>query len=245
MPAKKRKKYYAVFQGHAPGIYIDWDSASAQVRGFKGAKYKSFSDERSAILWLRACVLNASEAVSPNLIALIKGLETKDVSTPKSSPETSENTIIIHTDGGASPNPGKGGYGIVLQKGKHRKELSAGFALTTNNRMEMLAVIEALRALKSASSVILYSDSRYVVDSISKGWVYGWLKRGWKKSDGQAPENVDLWKLLLPLLKKHNVDLQWVKGHGGNKENERCDFLANQARKHKNLLTDEGYVSHI
>jgi len=228
----KTKKYYAVFQGHNPGIYTSWDKVSEQVKGFKGAKYKSFSSREEAILWLRDCVIAASEPVSESLITLIKTVGVA---------EAKEDRIIIHTDGGASPNPGKGGYGIVLQKGNYRKELSAGYQLTTNNRMELMACIVALQALKEPSEVSLYTDSKYVVDSITKGWAKGWKSRGWKRTGGQLAENIDLWEELLSLLENHKVELKWVKGHSGNKENERCDVLANEARKAKKLLKDKGY----
>jgi len=224
-------KVYAVFQGFKPGIYASWDDASAQVKGFKGAVYKSFPEVTKALTWLRECVLAAKEPVDPALIELIKdhpGMVSKESST---SVSTGEGRIVIHTDGGASPNPGIGAYGVVLQKGQYRKELSAGYQLTTNNRMEMMAVIIALQSLSEPAKVLLHTDSKYIVDSVTKRWVYGWKKRGWKKSDGQRPENVDLWTLLLDLLEVHEVEFQWVKGHAGNVENERCDLLVGEARK--------------
>jgi ribonuclease HI len=150
-------------------------------------------------------------------------------------------TIDIYTDGACSGNPGKGGYGAVLLYNGHRKELSCGYKHTTNNRMEMLAVIVALEALKEPCSVTLYSDSRYVVDSITKGWVYGWQRKGWVKSDKKPAQNVDLWLRMLPLLKKHEVTFVWVKGHADTVENERCDTLATTAAAGDNLLPDEGY----
>ncbi|MEA3287416.1 MAG: ribonuclease HI [Candidatus Marinimicrobia bacterium] len=241
MAAKKVSKYYAVFQGYQPGVYTSWDEAALQVKGFKGARYKSFVCRLEAIHWLRECVLTASEAVDEGLIKLIKAqTETNDLA-KTSRPGLDGEKIIIHTDGGASPNPGKGGYGIVLQQGKLRKELSAGYELTTNNRMEMMAVIVALEALQKASKVILHTDSKYVVDSISKGWAKRWRSRAWKKSDGKLAENVDLWEKLLSLLEKHKVDFRWVKGHAGNIENERCDVLANEAKKCPSLIIDTGY----
>ena len=178
------------------------------------------------------------------MVILFLWLQTNNGPTGSNSslPDSNEE-IIIHTDGGASPNPGVGGYGVVLQKGSKRKELSAGYQLTTNNRMEMMAVIVALQALNESSKVVLHTDSKYVVDSISKRWVYGWKKRGWKKSDGKRPENVDLWEELILLLKNHKVEFRWVKGHAGNTENERCDALVAEARKNKNLLVDTGYKS--
>jgi len=237
------KKVYAVFQGHQPGIFDTWNKAALQVKGFKGAKYKSFSHRIEAIEWLRECVLSSTEPVAQQLIDIIKTQPVSGSTGSKSSSPDSNGEIIIHTDGGASPNPGVGGYGVVLQKGSKRKELSAGYQLTTNNRMEMMAVIVALQALNESSKVVLHTDSKYVVDSISKRWVYGWKKRGWKKSDGKRPENVDLWEELIVLLRGHQVEFRWVKGHAGNTENERCDALVAEARNNNNLLTDTGYKS--
>lgn len=134
--------------------------------------------------------------------------------------------VEIFTDGACSHNPGPGGYGAVLRcKGKER-EICGGEASTTNNRMELMGVIAALSELKYPCEVTLTTDSRYVVDSITKGWVYGWQKNGWKKSDKSPALNVDLWERLLPLLKTHKVEFCWIKGHAGHPENERCDALA-------------------
>jgi len=237
------KKVYAVYQGHQPGIFDSWEAASLQVKGYKGALYKSFPSQESAIEWLRECILGAKEPVSQNLVNLVKSQIDKGLIISNSSLSNPDGKIVIHTDGGASPNPGVGGYGVVMQKGTRRKELSAGYVLTTNNRMEMMAVIVALKALNEPSEVEVHTDSKYVVDSITKRWVYGWKKRGWKKSDGKRPENVDLWQELLVLVKKHEVDFRWVKGHAGNIENERCDTLVGEARKMDNLLVDTGYKS--
>ena len=134
--------------------------------------------------------------------------------------------VEVYTDGACSGNPGPGGWGAVLRYGAHERELSGGEAQTTNNRMELTAVIEALRLLKEPCEIELYSDSKYVIDALSKGWVYGWQKKGWKKSDNSPALNVDLWERLLPLLKYHEVEFVWVKGHAGHPENERCDRLA-------------------
>jgi len=135
-------------------------------------------------------------------------------------------TVEIFTDGACSGNPGPGGYGVVLRFGNAEKELSGGCADTTNNRMELLGVIAGLSALKEPCRVILTTDSKYVVDSITKGWVYGWKKKGWIKSDKKPALNADLWEKLLPLLETHDVKFVWVKGHAGHPENERCDRLA-------------------
>ncbi len=150
-------------------------------------------------------------------------------------------TVEIYTDGACSGNPGKGGYGVILKYNETEKEFSEGFSHTTNNRMELMAVITGLKLLKYPCDVKLYSDSKYVVDSISKGWVYSWQKKGWKKSDGKPALNSDLWQQLLPLMKIHNVELIWVKGHDGHPENERCDKLAVTAYSSDDLSDDEGF----
>jgi len=149
--------------------------------------------------------------------------------------------IELYTDGAAKGNPGNGGYGTVLIFGKHRKELSEGFRMTTNNRMELLAVIAGLEALNTNEHpVTIYSDSKYVVDSINKGWLQGWEKKGFK-----GKKNIDLWKRFLPLGKKFNLTFKWVKGHVGIPENERCDELAVAAALGSNLLIDEGFESQL
>lgn len=134
--------------------------------------------------------------------------------------------IEIYTDGACSGNPGKGGWGAVLVYGKAEKELCGGAAETTNNRMELTAVIEALSALKEPCEVTLTTDSKYVCDAINKKWVYSWKNNGWKKADKKPALNVDLWEKLLHLLEKHKVKFVWVKGHNGHSYNERCDTLA-------------------
>lgn len=139
-------------------------------------------------------------------------------------------TVEIFTDGACSGNPGPGGFGVVLRYGNNEKELSGGDSSTTNNRMELLGVITGLEALKEPCQVTLTTDSRYVVDSITKGWVYNWKKNNWIKSDKKPALNVDLWERLLPLLEKHKVTFNWVRGHAGHPENERCDRLAVQQR---------------
>ena len=134
--------------------------------------------------------------------------------------------VEIFTDGACSGNPGHGGWGAVLRYEGREKELSGGEAETTNNRMELTAVIEAFSALKEPCQVRLVTDSKYVADSITKGWVYSWKKNGWKKADKKPALNVDLWEKLLPLIEYHEVKIEWVKGHAGHPENERCDELA-------------------
>ena len=146
--------------------------------------------------------------------------------------------VSIYTDGAAKGNPGNGGYGAVLLAGQYKKELSEGFVNTTNNRMELLAVIVALEVLKNpGTDVTVYSDSKYVVDSVEKKWVFNWVRTNFK-----GKKNVDLWKRFLLIYPKHHVKFVWVKGHAGNLYNERCDELAVAAAESGHLIVDEGYV---
>ncbi|RMG19200.1 MAG: ribonuclease HI [Bacteroidetes bacterium] len=145
--------------------------------------------------------------------------------------------IVIYTDGASQGNPGPGGYGAVLKFGPHRKELSAGYRLTTNNRMELLAVIKALEALKKEQlEVDIFTDSQYVQRAITEGWVFNWERKNFK-----GKKNADLWRQFLPLYRKQKVNFHWVKGHAGIPENERCDELATTAAQGPNLLIDEAY----
>ncbi len=134
--------------------------------------------------------------------------------------------VTIFTDGACSGNPGPGGFGTVLRYGEHEKEISGGEKSTTNNRMELSAVIAGLQALKEPCKVTVVTDSKYVSDGITKGWAESWRKKGWKKSDGKPALNPDLWEKLLDLISQHEVKFVWIKGHAGHPENERCDALA-------------------
>ena len=158
---------------------------------------------------------------------------------------TAKPQVTIHTDGACIGNPGRGGYGVVLQFGEQRKELSGGYRLTTNNRMELMGPIKALQTLKQSYVVILYSDSRYVVDAIEKGWVERWRAKGWMRNKKDRAVNPDLWECLLDLYSEHEVEFRWVRGHAGNRYNERCDRLATQAARQKGLPIDEGYESSV
>ena len=145
--------------------------------------------------------------------------------------------VTIYTDGAAKGNPGKGGYGVVLLSGKHRKEISQGFKLTTNNRMELLAVIIGLESLKKNNeTVVVYSDSKYVVDAVEKRWVFGWEKTNFNKK-----KNPDLWIRFLKIYRQHNIAFKWVKGHSNNLENDRCDLLAVEASEGSMLEKDDWY----
>jgi ribonuclease HI len=149
--------------------------------------------------------------------------------------------VTIYTDGGCTPNPGPGGYGIVLIYGGNRREVSGGFRRTTNNRMELIAAIRGLQSLKEPCHVTLYSDSQYVVNGITKGWALRWKSKGWVLSNKRPAENVDLWEELLQLCAMHTVGFEWIRGHTGHPENECCDRLAGDASRAKDLPIDSIY----
>ncbi len=149
--------------------------------------------------------------------------------------------VIAYTDGSALGNPGPGGYGAILQHGNHEKELSGGFRRTTNNRMELLAAIEALKALKEPCHVTLHTDSQYLVNAMTKGWAQRWRRNGWMRNKKEPALNPDLWTELLDLCEVHDVDFVWVRGHAGDPRNERCDALAKQAAELPDLPRDIGY----
>lgn len=156
---------------------------------------------------------------------------------------TKKTEVTLYTDGACSGNPGIGGYGAILvhvdSNGiKHEKEFSQGYEMTTNNQMELLAVIVGLEALKKPCNVTVYSDSKYVVDAFNNKWIDGWIAKGWKTAGKTPVKNVDLWKRLLDAKKQHDVEFIWVKGHAGHEYNERCDTLAVAAGKKDNLKTE-------
>ncbi len=191
------------------------------------------------------------ESLLPDVLNYIKSLQPQTVKSskqtinlkPKSSRSTLGETIIIYTDGACTGNPGKGGYGAVIIDGDRREEISGGYKLTTNNRMEMIGVIAALRSLKPNSKVKLHSDSKYIVDAVVKGWAKKWQANGWRRNAKEMAKNPDLWQELLDLCKLHDVQFVWVKAHAGISENERCDRLAVAAAHQANLLSDKGYSS--
>ena len=243
----KKNQIYVVVNGRQPGVYPKWfgeDGARDQTEGFSDAIYKGFRTYEEAVQWLKGFPEETLVTYAPHLLDLIGvEVELKKASTLSMSVEEllEAGKVVIHTDGGADPNPGAGGYGVVLRYRNHRKELSGGYRLTTNNRMELLACIAALKALKYECEVVLFSDSRYVVDGIMKGWARNWQANGWKRSKKVSAENADLWAQLLELCSQHTVSFRWVKGHDGNVENERCDKLASQAAKATDLAVDEVY----
>ncbi len=248
---RTKKKFYAVALGLKPGIYEKWfgeDGAEAQVKGFPNARYHGFATLKEAKAWLREFQESgAVDGPGPQPRSLFGAEEPNKPKTTKKSGKMSEpeaeilqckvdpdqelkkGKVIIYTDGACIKNPGPGGYGTVLLYGGKRKELFAGFKFTTNNRMELSACIAGLKALKHPCSVILFSDSRYVVNGMKKGWARRWQRKGWMRSKEKAAENADLWAQLLELGGIHDVEFIWIRGHAGQPENERCDQLANQA----------------
>lgn len=229
--AKTKKKYYAVAAGHKPGIYTEWfgpDGAQVQVRGFPGARYKGFASREEAQSWLE----------DPQTVSLQK---TSRIHCEPSALEDLQGYVVIYTDGGSINNPGPGGYGIVIIEGDKRLEISGGFRKTTNNRMELMGAIVALKQFEKTIKALLRTDSRYVVNGIMKGWAKRWQKNGWMRTKSEPAENYDLWEQLLDLTNRHHVVIEWVKGHAGNNENERCDVLAKEASAMTNLPSDINY----
>ncbi len=225
-------KFYAVAKGRTTGIFTSWPQAERQVKGFAGAKYKSFKTEKEALAFLKRPVYSSGKKTVRTGKTGSKGVSTASKNYPK-------NTIIVHTDGGAIGNPGPGGYGVVIKDGE---QLSGGFNRTTNNRMELMGVIKAMEALAGEQNpILLHSDSRYVINGITKGWAKGWKKRGWKKSNGEPALNPDLWARLLDLLPGLDIKFKWVKGHAGDPLNEACDHLANSTARMTGMPDDKGY----
>ena len=228
-PTLAKKKFYAVRKGHAPGIYTQWfgpAGAQVQVEGFPGAVYRGFATRAEAEAFLAGTSPPAAD----------KRPAPKQAEVPRGP------HVTVYTDGGAIGNPGPGGYGVVIipPEGELR-ELSGGFRRTTNNRMELMACIVALENIDGRQPIVLYSDSRYMVDAINKRWVFSWKKKGWKKADGQPAKNTDLWERLLKRLEDLEVSFRWVKGHAGQEWNERCDALAGRAMAGPDLAVDSVY----
>ena len=237
--ASKKKKFYAVAMGKTPGIYTEWfgdNGAETQVRGFPGAVFKGFPTKDAAEDFIK-------QNVGKKRKAKPKATPHKTKSSPKLIPMITpeDGRIVIYTDGGCLNNPGPGGYGVVINNGKKTKELSGGYRLTTNNRMELMACIVGLGSLNKRSSVTLFSDSKYVVDGITKGWAKRWQANGWMRTKKEKAINPDLWEKLLVLCGKHDVQFKWVKGHAGNEGNERCDQLANIESAKSGLPADRVY----
>lgn len=248
----KKKKFYAVARGRKPGIYTEWfgpGGAFEQVNGLDGAVYKGFftrseaerfCENPPARKWQKA---SSARKAGPQKTEPKKN-ETDKLACADIDGDFLKGAIIMYTDGCALGNPGPGGYGAVILGGNTRRELSNGFKKTTNNRMELLACIQGLASLAEPSKIVLYIDSKYVVDGITKGWAKRWEKKGWMRTKTDPAINPDLWGRLLDLCEKHSVSFVWVKGHAGTLENERCDRLANQAAMQKGLPDDTGYTGY-
>ena len=254
----KKKKYYAVAKGHKPGIYDQWfgeNGAKVHIDGFSNAVFKKFSSLEDALSWLKEISRKSGIGESSTGIDLLTtqksgqtkkyaGAESEKSRSPVNSKEKSNpacGKVVIYTDGACIRNPGPGGFATVLQFKECRKEISGGYRKTTNNRMEIMACIVGLKTLKKPCQVLIYSDSRYVVNSMEKGWVQKWRSNGWMRTKTESAENVDLWEELLELCERHKVEFRWVKGHAGNPENERCDQLARENALKMNLPPDEAY----
>ena len=234
-----KKKYYAVVRGRRPGIYRQWfgaGGAEAQVKGFPKARYKGFGSYEEARRFMEAPVSDPPAAPSGRG----KHRKRPAAGTPPTAPPA-DGSFLIYTDGGAIHNPGPGGYGVVTVSGGERTETSGGYRRTTNNRMELTACIRALEDLPPRSTVALYTDSKYVVNGITKGWAERWRENGWMRTKTEPAVNPDLWGRLLDLCAEHRVSFNWVKGHAGHPENERCDELATTAARQPGLPPDNGY----
>jgi len=224
-------KYYAVRRGRAPGIYTTWEQTLAQVSGFAGAEYKGFATRREAEEFLEGKI-PAPQVEQLGLFA--PPLQAGHADTA-GWPE-----VALYTDGGCITNPGPGGWGAVLISHGARRELSGGFRLTTNNRMELMACIAGLETLTEPCHVTLVADSRYLIHGLGSGAARRWQQRGWVNSGRPVP-NADLWARLLAAAASHDLRFEWVRGHTGHPENERCDQLATQAALQPDLPVDPGY----
>jgi len=246
MSPKKARQIYLVVKGRQPGLYREWfgtGGAQEQVQEFPKAVYKGFYTLEEGLNWLRGF----DPASLP--VPLRQALE--QAGAPQVEQENPaellrQGKVVLFTDGGALTNPGPGGYGVVLRYKAQRREISGGFRLTTNNRMELMACIEGLSALKEPLDTVLFSDSSYVVEGIRKGWAKRWQAHGWMRTRRGSPEtekakNSDLWERLLALCVERPVEFRWVRGHTGNPDNERCDWLARRAAQRKNLPPDESF----
>jgi ribonuclease HI len=235
------KKIYAVVKGVQPGLYDDWAKAAPNVQGFAGAVFKGFASLDEATDWFEERVGQPPQV----FFVAAKPAANPINKTNLHAEALTEGKVVVYTDGGADPNPGPGGYGVVMLFGAPpktaRKELSAGFVRTTNNRMEIRACMAALSELKRPSDVVIFTDSQYLANAIEKNWAMTWREKGWRLSNGEPAVNADLWAQLLELLERHTVAFVWVKGHAGTRENERCDALATRAMRGRMLLADEGF----
>jgi len=242
--------------GREPGIYRTWEECKVQVDGYAKAQYKGFGSLEEAEAYLGYAKTSKPGVAKPSVAKPFnppsepkkkRGTgQGENEARAREMLETSDGLkhVVIYTDGACLGNPGPGGYGVVLLHGKDREEFSRGFRLTTNNRMEMLACIVGLQALKGQCAVTLYSDSQYVINSMNKGWARRWKNNRWKRNGENVP-NADLWEKMLGLCDMHKVKFNWVRGHAGNKENERCDQLARQAALGLDMAIDSVYEAKL
>ena len=238
---KNAKRFYVVLKGLNPGLYDSWSGpggAEEQVKSYPGAVFKGFATREEAMEY--AVLSGYADLPDRTAGRLIRprGQERR-----AARPPGPEQGIAVYADGGSINNPGPGGYGVVIKEGDIRRELSGGFRLTTNNRMELMSVIVGLKNLegKPGRPVSVYTDSRYVADGISRGWAKKWKRQGWMRDARHRAENIDLWSELLDLCEKYEPRFVWIKGHAGNVENERCDTLAKKAAQSPGLPPDLAY----
>ncbi len=237
----RKQKYYLVVRGRQPGWYRQWygqDGAEAQVKGFPNALYKAFPSVEAARAWAETL----PPADRAQAVTLLPPEATEPANDQNDQADSSAPTVVMYVDGSALGNPGPGGYGVVLRYKNHYKELSGGFCLTTNNRMELMACIVGLRALKHPSKVIVHSDSAYVVNGMREGWAQRWQARNWMRTATESARNADLWAELLQLCDLHQVEFVKVPGHSGIPDNERCHELAVAAAQQPDLPPDEGFI---
>ncbi len=227
--AKSNKKFYAVAAGRKPGIYSTWfgeEGAEVQIKGFEGARFKGFATRAEAEKWMENPGVYKPRGATKHAVK---------------APVSLDGYIHVYSDGGALGNPGPGGYGVVIENGSKSAELSGGYRKTTNNRMELMGCIMALRYFGDRTKVAITTDSKYVVNGIMLGWAKKWQKNGWMRTKSDAAENYDLWQELLELTAEHDVVFQWVKGHAGHAQNERCDELAKAAAAGRDQDIDQNY----
>jgi len=245
--SKRPYDFYAVKRGRAPGIYKTWGECEAQVKGFASAVFKGFRSRAEAKKFLEQAIdeplPRATRAERKQLPVSRRESDRAEEREQISSGARNDTNdcVIIYTDGSAVGNPGPGGYAAVMLSGDYRKEVSGGFRLTTNNRMEMMAALTGLGLLKRPCAVTIYTDSKYLRDALMNGWVKRWLKNGWRTREDTPVANQDLWRSLWEQMQKHEVKFEWVRGHAGNAENERCDELATRMSARDDLPPDAGY----
>jgi len=243
MALKGEKSFYVVLRGARPGVYTRWagkGGAEEQVRGFPGALYKGFHSQAEAARWLRGLDLPSEDL--PREAAQLLEADAGDAGIEARIRAAHEQgKVILFTDGACARNPGPGGYGAVLLFGNRRKEISGGYRRTTNNRMELLACIMGLKQLRRPSQVVVFSDSRYLVEGMSGEKVLKWQAAGWRRGSNQEVENADLWEELLRLCAAHQVEFFWVRGHAEYRENMRCDALATRAARGAATNVDAGF----